>query len=94
MKKKVYFLHIEITREFGHEEEEFFFYGNDLGDIFHEIVSTVRYYASTENYSDAWQADARLYNEDTGMYLCNITAAVYNKGIKVFRDELEMGFGY
>lgn len=94
MKKKVYFLHIEITREFGHEEEEFFFYGNDLGDIFHEIVSTVRYYASTENYADAWQADARLYNEDTGMYLCNITAAVYNKGIKVFRDSSEMGFGY
>ena len=94
MKKKVYFLHIEITREFGHEEEEFFFYGNDLGEVFHEMMSTVRYYASTENYADAWQADARLYNEDTGMYLCNITAAAYNKGIKVFRDDEEMEFGY
>lgn len=93
MKKTTYFLHIGIDREFGYEEEEFFFYG-DLGKIFHEVMSTVRYYASEKNYADAWQADARLYNEDTGMYLCNITAAAYNKGIKVFRDSSEMDFGY
>ena len=86
MKKKVYFLHIEITRDFGHEEEEFFFYGNDLGEIFHEIMSTVRYYASQRNYPDAWQADAEVFNDDTGTYLCSITAAAYNKGIKVFRE--------
>ena len=83
---KTYFLHIEIDNEFSHEEEEFFFYGNDLGEIFHEIMSTVRYYANTEICPDAWQADAELYNEDSGTYLCSITAAAYNKGIKVFRD--------
>lgn len=91
---KKYFLHIEITRDFGHEEEEFFFSGNDLSDIFHEMMSTVRYYASTENYADAWQADAEVFNDDTGTYLCSLTAAAYNKGIKVFRDEGEMDFVY
>lgn len=91
---KKYFLHIEITRDFGHEEEEFFFYGNDLGEVFHEMMSTVRYYASTENYADAWQADAEVFNDDTGTYLCSLTAAAYNKGIKVFRDEGEMDFVY
>lgn len=86
MKKKVYFLHIGVDTAFGYREEEFFFYGNNLGEVFHEIMSTVRYYASQRNYPDALQADARLYNEDTGMYLCNITEAAYNKGIKVFRE--------
>ena len=86
MKKTTYFLHIGIDREFGYEEEEFFFYGNDLARIFHEIMSTVRYYASTENYPDAWQADAELFNDDNGTYLCSITATAYNKGIKVFRE--------
>ena len=85
--KKTYFLHIDITREFSHEEEEFFFYGNDLGEIFHEIMGTVRYYASVENYTDAWSANAELYNEDTGMYLCSLVATAYNKGIGVFRDD-------
>lgn len=88
--KKTYFLHIEIDKEFSHEEEEFFFYGNDLSEIFHEIMSTVRYYASVNNYADAWRAEARLYNEDAGTYLCNIVATSYNPGISVFRDEWEM----
>lgn len=88
--RTTYFLTIGIDREYGYEEEEFFFYGNDLGDIFHEIMSTVRYYASTKNYADAWSAEARLYNEDAGTYLCNIVATSYNPGISVFRDEWEM----
>ena len=49
-------------------------------------MSTVRYYASQRNYPDAWQADAEVFNDDTGTYLCSITAAAYNKGIKVFRE--------
>lgn len=84
--KTTYFLHIGVDAEFGYREEEFFFYGNDLGEIFHEIMSTVRYYASQRNYPDAWQADAEVFNDDTGTYLCSITAAAYNKGIKVFRE--------
>lgn len=84
--KKTYFLHIGVDAEFGYREEEFFFYGNDLGEIFHEIMSTVRYYASQRNYPDAWQADAEVFNDDTGTYLCSITAAAYNNGIKVFRE--------
>ena len=84
--KKTYFLHIGIDAEFGYREEEFFFYGNDLGEIFHEIMSTVRYYASQRNYPDAWQADAEVFNDDTGTYLCSLTAAAYNNGIKVFRE--------
>lgn len=81
---KNYFLHIGIDREFGYEEEEFFFYGV-LGEIFHEIMSTVRYYASENNYPDAWQADGELFDEDTGTYLCGITATAYNPGISVYR---------
>lgn len=84
--KKTYFLHIGVDAEFGYREEEFFFYGNDLSEIFHEIMSTVRYYASQRNYPDAWQADAEVFNDDTGTYLCSLTAAAYNKGIKVFRE--------
>lgn len=84
--KKTYFLHIGVDAEFGYREEEFFFYGNDLSEIFHEIMSTVRYYASQRNYPDAWQADAEVFNDDTGMYLCSLTAAAYNDGIKVFRE--------
>ena len=84
--RKTYFLHIGVDAEFGYREEEFFFYGNDLSEIFHEIMSTVRYYASQRNYPDAWQADAEVFNDDTGTYLCSITAAAYNKGIKVFRE--------
>jgi len=84
--RKTYFLHIGVDAEFGYREEEFFFYGNNLGEIFHEIMSTVRYYASQRNYPDAWQADAEVFNDNTGTYLCSITAAAYNKGIKVFRE--------
>lgn len=84
--RKTYFLHIGVDAEFGYREEEFFFYGNDLSEIFHEIMSTVRYYASQRNYPDAWQADAEVFNDDTGTYLCSITAAAYNDGIKVFRE--------
>lgn len=84
--RKTYFLHIGVDAEFGYREEEFFFYGNNLGEIFHEIMSIVRYYASQRNYPDAWQADAEVFNDDTGTYLCSITATAYNKGIKVFRE--------
>lgn len=86
MKKTTYFLHVGVDTEFGYREEEFFFYGNDLSEIFHEIMSTVRYYASQRNYPDAWQADAEVFNDDTETYLCSLTAATYNKGIKVFRE--------
>ena len=89
MKKTTYFLHIGVDAEFGYREEEFFFYGNDLSEIFHEIMSTVRYYASQRNYPDAWQADAEVFNDDTGTYLCSITAAAHNKGIKVFRENYD-----
>lgn len=82
---RTYFLHVEIDAD-EYREEEFFFYGNNLGEIFHEIMSTVRYYASQRNYPDAWQADAEVFNDDTGTYLCSITVATYNDGIKVFRE--------
>ncbi len=89
---KKYFLHIDITKEYRNEEEEFFFSGNDLGEIFHEITSTVRYYASRDNYEDAWQADGFLFDDGTGKYICSITACVYNHGISIYRDEWEVDY--
>lgn len=80
-----YFLHVGISREFGYEEEEFFFNGDTLKSMFHGIVSTVRYYASRANYADAWDARAELFNEATGDYICTIVATADGES-EIYRE--------
>lgn len=83
-----YFVRFDVDHEIGgHSVEEYFFRGEGLGSVFHDIMSTTRYYASRNNYIDAWDARANVYNDDSGEYICTVVAAAYNPGIVVYRRE-------
>lgn len=82
-----YFVHFTIWRNLGGISEEEFFFNGCLGDAFHDIMSTTRYYASREVDEDAWDVEAVVYNDVTGEYICTLRAAAYNPGILVIREE-------
>lgn len=81
---KHYFAHIDATMEYGFLEEEFM-YTKPLREVVKDVVSTTRYYASKHNFSDAWQAEAEIWDDDEHKYICTIIACSYESGIEIKR---------